>query len=158
MTTTLRILFFLLAVNSNLALSAFAKFMDRAGLGFFQTFEMVHIPLVEWTVVLVLSALMVLGLSIFKRASAVSLFVCLSLIGILVLVRRLLECSLTGSAEVFDIIYIDQKASLFDCALYTLINTMMMFIKITYTIGIFFLLKSVWNWLVKDRFPRAVLD
>ena len=158
MTIMLRILLFLLAVNSNLALSAVAKFMDKIGLGLFHVFEMVYIPLMEWTVVLGLSVLMVLGLSIFKRASAVSLLVCLSLIGILVLVRRLLECSFTGSAEVFDIIYVDQNASSIDCVLYTLINAMMMFIKIVYTIGVYLVLKSLWNWIVKDRLPRAVLD
>ena len=158
MTITLRILCLWLALNSYLAINAFLKVLEQAGFNWVLVLEIVNLPFAEWAAIMVLSAIVVLGLSLANRMSTVSLFVCLGFIGILILARRFLECSLTGSAEVFDIIYFEQSASLFDCILYTLINVMMMFFKITYFVGMYFALKSLWNWHVKDRLPRAVLD
>ena len=158
MTISLRILCLWLALNSYLAVNAFLKFLEQAGFDWVLVLEIVNLPFTEWAAIMVLSALVVLGLSLANRMSTVSLFVCLGFIGILILTRRFLECSLTGSAEVFDIIYFEQSASRFDCILYTLINAMMMLFKITYFVGMYFALKSLWNWLVKDRLPRAVLD
>ena len=158
MTISLRILCLWIALNSYLAINAFLKFLEQAGFGWFLVLQMVNLPFAEWLAIMVLSALVVLGLSLANRMSTVSLFICLGLIGILILARRLLECSFTGSAEMFDIIYLEQSASSYDCLLYTMINAMMMFFKITYFVGVYFGLKSLWNSLVKDRLPRAVLD
>ena len=158
LTITLKILCLWLALNSYLAINAFLKFLEQAGFDWVLVLEIVNLPFTEWAAIMLLSALVVLGLSLANRMSTVSLFICLSLVGILILARRLLECSLTGSAEVFDIIYFEPSASSFDCILYALINAMMMFFKITYFVGMYFALKSLWNWLVKDRLPRAVLD
>ena len=158
LTITLKILCLWLALNSYLAINAFLKFLEQAGFDWVLVLEIVNLPFTEWAAIMVLSALVVLGLSLANGMSTVSLFICLGFIGILILVRRFLECSLTGSAEVFDIIYFEQSASRFDCILYTLINAMMMLFKINYFVGMYFALKSLWNWLVKDRLPRAVLD
>ena len=114
--------------------------------------------LASFGILALIGTIMIVCLHLASKLSRISIIVATSSVMFFVFLFRAFKCVLAKQEFAAQVIDFGSGVPVEGCAYHISLSALMLATRLGVFILCFILITGIWNWLVKDRLPRAVLD
>ena len=140
------------ALNTVFPLNYVLEQLGDLGFGWLSVLEIIYVSIGEYFAIHLITGFFIVVLGILNRFTLPRMLVCCLVLSFLIVGNRLLACSVQGSPEPFEALYLGEGFDPSLCLYYASLNFLTAFIKAFYFVGMFGLLRWIANRVTGSRF------